>query len=439
MTRLFTLLIFLLAIGTSSAEEWTQWRSSNYRGIATGQDVPTQWSASENVVWRTPMPGQGGATPVLVGDRMFVTTAMDAEDRGNRDLGLMCLSLKDGSILWSKTVTSGNQDARAGEGNSASPSPCTDGSHVWVFYSTGVLACFTVDGEEQWKFDVGDRFGALDIQFGMTSTPVLDGNHLYLQLIHGPMRRDDNSRIGKVIKLDKLTGNTVWEHDRETEVIFECKHSYASPFIYDDGEQRFLLVHGADCTTGHSLETGEELWRLVGLNGPTEINPGREDPTFRFVASPGITDGTIVVPTAKRGPTVAIQVDGKLTGKVDADSAHLKWVLAQTPDVSIPLIVDGLVYLLHKDGKLQCVDLESGKEVYFERTHSVQHRSSPVFADGHIFFCAKDGVCTVVKAGKDFEVVASNDMNNESITASPVITDGRVYIRTYDAVYAIGK
>ena len=112
-------------------------------------------------------------------------------------------------------------------------------------------------------------------------------------------------------------------------------------------------------------------------------------------------------------------------------------MLKQTPDVSIPLIHDGLVYLLHKDGKLQCVDLETGKELYFERTHSVQHRASPVYADGNIYICAKDGVCTVVKAGRNFELVASNEMGGEPITASPVIANGTLFIRTYDALYAI--
>ena len=413
-----------------SADDWPQWRGVGFDGISSEKSLPKSWSQTESVAWRAPMPGQGGATPVIWGDKIFVTSA-DGDD-----LVLLCVSASTGKELWRKTVGSGNEDARAGEGNSASPSPSTDGNHVWVFFSTGTLACFDVDGNEKWKFDVGERFGKLDIQFGMTSTPVLDGDSLYLQLIHGAMRRGDNSRTGKVIKLNKLTGETIWEYDRETEVIFECKHSYASPFIYDDGQQRFLIVHGADCTTGHDLETGKELWRFAGLNGPTEINPGRHDPTFRFVASPGIGKGVIIVPTAKRGPTVALNVASLKGNSTDVESAR-KWVLPQTPDVSIPLIVDGLVYLLHKDGKLQCVDVESGEEIYFERTHTVQHRVSPIYADGHIYFCGKDGVCSVVKAGKEFEIVSTNDMGGEDITASPVVANGTLYIRTYKALYAI--
>lgn len=422
--------VFMLTGPLALAENWPQWRGSNGKGISSETNFKTSWSKAD-YAWRAPMPGQGGATPAIWGDKIFVTSA-DGDD-----LVLICLDSKSGNKLWNQTVASGNQNARAGEGNSASPSPSTDGKHVWVFFSTGALACYSVEGEKVWGFDVGERFGKLDIQFGMTSTPVLDGDALYLQLIHGAMRRDDDSRTGKVIKLNKLTGETIWEYDRVTEVVFECKHSYASPFIYDDGATRFLVVHGADCTTGHSLETGEELWRFGGLNGVTPINPGRHDPTFRFVSSPGMSDGTIVIPTAKRGPTVAINVGDALKGDVSDSQQVLRWVIPETPDVSIPLVVDGLVYLLHKDGKLQCIDLESGKEVYFERTHTVQHRVSPLYVDGHIYFCGKDGVCTVVKAGREFEIVSQNEMNNEAITASPVASNGTLYIRTYDALYAI--
>ncbi len=424
--------MLLCSLGNLRAENWPQWRGPRSNGISIEQGIPVRWSKTEQILWRSPMPGQGGATPVVWDERLYVTSA-DGDD-----LVLICLDSRTGDRRWIRRVTGGNQDARAGEGNSASPSPCTDGEMVWTFFSTGVLACYDKHGHERWKFDVGERFGKIDIQFGMTSTPVLDGDFLYLQLIHGPMKMDDDHRTGKVIKLDKRTGRTVWEVDRPTQAVFECKHSYASPFIYDDRRQRFLVVHGADCTTGHDLETGRELWRMGRLNGTTEINPGRFDPTFRFVASPAVGDGVIVIPTCKRGPTVALNVRESMRGDLSGEKSARRWVIPQTPDVSIPLIVDGLVYLLHKDGKMQCIDLETGREVYFERTHTVQHRASPLYADGHIYLCGKDGVCTVIRAGREFQIVAKNDLG-EPITASPIVANGTLFLRTYDAVYAIGN
>ncbi|MDX1928775.1 MAG: PQQ-binding-like beta-propeller repeat protein [Pirellulaceae bacterium] len=430
LKRFLSLAAVCCAAQLVHAEDWPQWRGPRGDGVSAEKSVATKWSKTEHIAWRAPLPGQGGATPAAWGDKLFVTSA-DGDA-----LVLICISATNGKQLWSKQVASGNQDARAGEGNSASPSPATDGKHVWAYFGTGVLACFDIDGNEVWKFDTGERFGKIDIQFGMTSTPVLDGDNLYLQLIHGAMRRDDNTRTGKVIKLDKLTGKTVWEVDRVTNADFECKHSYASPFIYNDGKRKFLVVHGADCTTGHALDDGHELWRFGKLNGPTQHNSKQHDPTFRFVASPLVVPGLIVIPTCKEGPTLAINVNDELKGDVSDNKNVVRWTLANSPDVSIPVAADGLVYHLHKDGKLQCMDLETGKEVYFERTHSVQHRASPIIAGGHVYLCAKDGRCTVVKTGREFSIVASNDLG-EPITASPLVAGGVLYLRTYNALYAI--
>lgn len=419
-------------LSNAFAENWPQWRGPKNDGVSTEKNIPTEWSPEKNVLWRSELPGQAGATPVVWNDRIFLTSS-----EGD-NLVLIAISTKDGSKLWKQKVGSGNQDARAGEGNSASPSPSTDGKHVWCFFGTGILACYTVDGQPVWKVDVNERFGKLDIQFGMTSTPVLHGDSLYLQLIHGPMKFDDNSRTGKVIKLNKTTGETQWEIDRITNAGFECKHSYASPFIYQDDKQEFLVVHGADCITGHKLSDGKELWRFGELNGPTQLNPKQNDPTFRFVASPTVVPGTIIVPTAKEGPLVVLKVNEALSGDSSKKPEVVSWSIPRTPDVSIPVIVDGLVYILHKDGKLQCMDLKSGEEIYFQRTYTGQHRSSPTYADGHLYFASNDGHCTVVKTGRDFQIVSTNTMN-EPITASPVVSNGVLYIRSYQALYAIKK
>jgi len=426
------LLSFCLLASSGLAESWPQWRGSRGDGVSSEKNLPVKWSKTENLRWRCELPGQAGATPVIWNDRIFLTSA-DGDD-----LVVICVSASDGRKLWQKKVGSGNQDARAGEGNSASPSPSTDGEHVWCFFGTGVLACFTVDGEEVWKVDVNQRFGKLDIQFGMTSTPVLDGDALYLQLIHGPMKFDDATRVGKVIKLDKKTGKTLWEIDRKTEAAFECKHSYASPFVYRGGNREFLVIHGADCITGHDLNNGKELWRFGQLNGPTKINPKENDPTFRFVASPLVVPGMIIVPTAKEGPVVALRVNDALSGDCSAKQEVIAWSSPRTPDVSIPLLVDGLVYMLHKDGRLQCLDAKTGKEIYFARTYTGQHRSSPVYAGGHIYFQSSDGHCTVVKPGSTLEVVSTNELD-EPVTASAVVANGVLYIRSYKALYAIAN
>jgi outer membrane protein assembly factor BamB len=413
------------------AENWPQWRGPRNDGISTEKGIVAKWSLDKNVAWKTPMPGRAGATPVICDDRVYMTSAEGS------DLVALAVSASDGKVLWKTKVATGDQPARGEEGNSASPSPVCDGKHVWVFFSTGVLACLTKEGKEVWKLNVEDQFGKLDIQFGLTSTPVVDGDALYLQLIHGRMQRGDNSRTGLIVKLDKLTGSTLWKFERITNADFECKHSYASPFLYRDGDKAVLIAHGADCVTGHDLKTGSELWRFGDLNGPTKWNPNQNDPTFRFVASPLITRGQVLVPTAKEGPLVSLKLSalsGDSSGKADAVS----WIFRRTPDVSIPLAVDDLVYLLQKDGRLQCIEWETGKEVYLQRVHASQHRSSPIYADGHLYMASSDGTVSVVKAGREFEMVSSNNVG-APVTASPVISNGTLYIRSFDTLFAIKK
>jgi outer membrane protein assembly factor BamB len=155
------------------------------------------------------------------------------------------------------------------------------------------------------------------------------------------------------------------------------------------------------------------------------------------VASPGMAPQaeTIIVPTAKEGPLIALNVS-KLHGDSSDNKEAVRWVSPRTPDVSIPLIVDGLVYLLNKDGKLQCLELATGTEVYNNRTYTGQHRTSPLYADGYIYFGSNDGHFTVVRAGKNFQLMSTTEIG-EAITASPIVSNGTLYVRSYEAVYAI--
>lgn len=426
LTTLVALSCTFHLIGTLSAGDWPQWRGPGGNGLSVETGIATEWSKTQNVAWRTPLPGPAGSTPCIAGDRIFLTTAIDD------DLYLMAFST-GGKELWRQKCGTGNKDARSGEGNSAAPSPATDGRHVWAFFGNGILTCHDRDGKPVWSFDVQDRYGKIDIQFGMTSTPVLDGEHLYLQLIHGSMGTDYT--VGKVVKLEKTTGKEVWAVDRKAEPKAECKHSYASPLLFDDGKTRSLITHGADCTVGIALEDGRELWRLDGLNGPSRFNPNY-DGTLRFVASPGISSKAIVIPSAKKGPAIAIKPPTELKGDITKSTTDILWTYERTPDVCCPLIVGDRVYL-NMDARIACLELLTGKIVFEGRIHSASYRASPVYAGGHIYCVARDGTVTVLKTGVDrLEVVAENTLG-EPLAASPAIADGTLYLRTYDALYAI--
>lgn len=411
----------LSCVGTATAENWPNWRGPKNNGISAEKNIPVRWSTTENVAWNIPLPGPAGSTPVVWNDQIFLTSV-------NADGELLLLSFgTDGQDRWRQVVATGNKDVRGDEGNSASPSPVTDGQHLWTLMGEGTLACFTTAGQPVWKFNIQDRYGKLQIQFGLTSTPVIDGDVLYLQLIHG--EGDPKTREACIVALEKKTGKQIWRVDRPSDGRAENEHSYASPIIYDDGKQKFLLTHGCDYIVAHRLQDGSEIWRCGELNRKANY-----DPTLRFVSSPTAADGIVLAPSAKRGPLLALRPDGM--GDITENKAAHLWTIDRTPDVPSPLIVDDIVYLCMENGDLWAVDRKTGERHYMERTNRQRHRASPVYADGHIYLAARDGKVTVVKAGPKFELVAENELKDD-LSSSLVIANGTIYIRTYHHLWAI--
>ena len=403
------------------AENWGSWRGPTQNGVSNETDLPKTWSVDVNVQWRAELPGPAGATPVVWGDNIFLTSTSGSE------LVLLCFGT-DGKQRWSRLIGQGNKDARGDEGNSASPSPITDGVHVWAFIGTGKLVCYTVDGALVWDADMQQRHGKFDIAFGMSATPVLHQNRLFVQLIHGDGKPETQEAM--VVAVDASTGALLWATERITGASRENEHSYASPILYDFDGLTYLITHGGDYTVAYSVQDGKEKWRLGGLNPQGKSY----HPTLRFVASPAAAKGIVVCPTAKNGPVFA--VDASKVGDL-TDSDAVLWVRDDnTPDVPSPLIYEDLVYLCRENGMLLVLDRKTGEQVYMERTHSHRHRASPVLADGHIYLTARDGKVTVVKTGREFKIVAQND-TGETTSASPVISNGVIYLRTFEALWAI--
>ena len=414
MSQWRVLAVLVLAISNVQADNWPQWRGPSNNGISDAKNVSVEWSESKNIAWKVELPDRSGATPCVWGDRIFLTTP-DGDD-----LYLMAISTS-GKVVWKKKVTTGNRGRS--EGNGASPSPCTDGKHVWVFFGNGIMACYDFDGNEVWKTDIQERYGKFRYGFGQHTTPVLWGDHLYLQLIH--------SKQAWVVALDKMTGKEVWRHDRKSDGVAECYHSYATPSVWSNGKSAYLVTHGNDYAIGHSLYDGSEIWRLGDLNPKDRYNR-----TLRFVASPVVTPELIVVPSAKNGPVVGVKPNAK--GYIDRNkTTHVQWRMDRgTTDVPSPVVHDGLVYMCRENGILYCLDAATGEEVYRESTHRSKHRASPVYADGKIYLVSASGFFSVVKAGRAFELLAQNKLDG-SFYSSPVIVGNRIYLRGSDALYAI--
>jgi outer membrane protein assembly factor BamB len=233
-----------------------------------------------------------------------------------------------------------------------------------------------------------------------------------------------------VLALDKTNGKEIWKHERSSDAKEESRHSYASPYLYRDPKREFLLIHGSDYITAHKLNDGTEIWRSGGLNSKQNYNA-----FFRFVTSPVATPGMIIAPSAKNGPVIALNPDS--VGDITNKSEKRIWTLPKgTPDVPSPVIHDGILYLCRENGDLLAVDAKNGHEIYLKPTHEHRHRASPVYADGKIFLIARDGVSTVVKAGRTFEMLSTNEIG-EPISSSPVVSNGTLYLRSFAALYAI--
>jgi outer membrane protein assembly factor BamB len=401
--------------GLGRADHWPQWRGPANDGVCAETNLPAEWGPGRNVAWTLPLPGMGGSTPAVWGDRLFLTSA-----DGN-DLVLLCVDTY-GKEHWKRKLGAGDRLFRRDEGNQTSASPCTDGSHVWAMAGTGDLACFNIDGNEAWRFNAQERYGAFRIMHGMHTTPLLDGDRLYLALLHaGGMW---------VIALEKATGKEVWKVERPSDGVGEGRHSYASPCLWRRGADAYLVVHGCDYTTAHRLDDGTELWRLADLNPKENYNR-----SLRFVASPVATPDLVVVPTAKGGPVVAVKPEAR--GPVRAGGPSERWRLPRgTPDVPSPVVHEGLVYLCRENGVLVCLDAATGKPQYEERLHSAAYRASPVVADGKVYLTARDGTFSVVRAGPKFALLATNRLP-DTFTASPAIAGGRIYLRGFQTLYAV--
>jgi len=410
--KCLSIAVVLSFFTVARADNWPQWRGLKNDGHSAEKNLPVEWNAEKNVLWKLPMPGHGSSTPCVWEDKIFLTS-LDGEN-----VMLLCIGT-DGKVKWKERIAGTVKAGRGDEGDAASASCSTDGKHVWTFAGNGTLVCFTVDGKKVWENDL-QKYGKFAIQFGCHWTPVLYKDKLYLQVMHRGAQL--------IVALDAATGNELWKVSRPGYGKGESPDTYSSPFMWEGKGGPLLVAHGNDYCTGHKIEDGTEVWRVAGLNPNT-------NGAWRFVSSPLVTPELIVVPSCKNGPVVAFNPVGA-KGEINPDNKAELWRFKSTPDVVPPIVVDGIVYLMD-NGPLTAVDAKTGQQFYREQLHKQIYRGNMVAADGKIYVVGRDGVGQVVKAGKEFKLLATNDLK-EKVYASPAIADGRIYIRTWDNLYCIG-
>jgi outer membrane protein assembly factor BamB len=397
-----------------SAENWPQWRGPALNGISGERGLPVRWSTTEQITWKLALPAWSGSTPIVWGDRIFLNVAEGT------DLYLWCVNRTDGAPRWKRHLSDGNE--RMQKQNMSSPSPVTDGRRVWVMTGTGILKSFDLDGKELWARDIQKDYGRFGLNWGYGSSPLLYGDGLFVQVLHG-MRTDDPSYV---LRLDAATGKTIWRVERPTPARFESPDSYTTPALVQHGATTELVITGGDVVTGHDPATGKELWRANGLNPDN-------DGSYRIVASPVVHGELIVAPTRER-PMLVL----KAGGRGDVTKSHVLWSFRNGPDVPTPVTDGTFLYVINDRGIMWCLDLKTGKEIYGrQRLRPGTYSGSPVLADGKIYVTNEDGLTSVVKAGSSFQILAENDFDDYTLS-SPAISDGQIFIRTRKFLYCIG-
>jgi outer membrane protein assembly factor BamB len=412
---LFAFVIALVLGEVTFADNWPQWRGPYLNGTSSEKNLPTRWTAEENVAWKLALPNWSGSTPIIWGEKIFLNVA----DGDN--LYLWCVDRSKGAPIWKKHLGGGNTKMR--KQNMSSPSPVTDGAGVYVMTGTGVLKGFDFSGNEVWARDIQKDYGKFGLNWGYASSPLLFEDSLYVQVLHG-MRTDDPSYV---LRIDKKSGKTVWRVERPTNAITESPDSYTTPALLRYDNKAEIVITGGDCVTGHDPATGKEMWRANGLNPENH-------PFYRIVASPVVYEGIVYAPTRVK-PLLAIRAGGR----GDVTESHRLWSFANGPDVPTPVTDGKYFYIVDDRGVMWCLDAKSGQTVWGpQRIKPGTYSSSPVLADGKLYVTNEDGLTTVVKAGPKFEPLAENDLSDYCLS-SPAISEGQIFIRTAQHLYCIGK
>ena len=462
--RLLSLRAFaaaFVAVSLSSsvlADNWAHWRGPTGNGTAPDATPPTKWSDSENVAWKAEIPGRGSGSPIVWDDKVFVVTAVktgatetEAETQqppqgqarpggrrpggfggpggpgGGRRFGgfgrpagplpelafhLMCFDRSTGKVLWDQVATTAKPHEGTHSTNGfASGSPCTDGEHVYAYFGSRGLFCYTMDGKLVWQRDFGDMTKRAG--FGEGSSPTLAGDKIIVPWDHeGP---------SAIYALDKRTGKELWKTDRDEPTC------WATPLIVTVGDKQQIIMNGQTRARAYDLETGKEIWSCGGQ-------------TQRPVASAVSNGELVLIGSGFRGAFLgAFRPDGE--GNI-AGSESVVWsVDKDTPDIASPLLSDNRLYFHKgKSGIITCLDASSGKEIFpAARVPGINSTyASPVAAGGFVYLTGRRGTTVVIRDADKFEVISENDLG-EPVDATPAIADNQIFIRGENHLFCISS
>jgi outer membrane protein assembly factor BamB len=393
--------------------------------------APVQWNDGKNIAWRTPIPGRGFSTPVIAGDRLFLTTAVSsggglpAEPAagGRRGPGggagagiehrfvVMAISRSSGKVLWEQTALTAktHEGYHRRYGSFASYAPVTDGKQVWALFGSYGLYCYTVEGKLVWKKEMP----ALRMRnaFGEGGAPVLAGSRLIVKL--------DQEAGSFIAVFDKDTGKEIWKRDRDEQ------SSWSTPLVVKVDGREQIITSATNKVRAYALESGEVVWECGGLGS-------------NVIPAPVQFKDTVIVMSGHRDPNLlAIRLGRK--GDLTGSDAILYTNQRGNPYTGSPVLHEGKLYFVSDSGMVSCLDAATGKPHYLQQRlpKPYNFKSSPVAAGGNLYLAAEDGDVVVLKLGEQFEVLATNTMVDQFFVASPVVVDSTLYLRSSEALYSI--
>jgi outer membrane protein assembly factor BamB len=417
------LLIFaLLTCLSLKAENWPMWRGTNGLGISQEKNLPLKWSATENIAWKVTLPYRGNSTPIIWGEKIFLTQPLEEE----KERGLICMNRLDGKVLWQRTVkyTAAEESHRSNP--YCSESPATDGERVVAIYGSAGVVCYDLNGKLLWQRDLGK----IQFEWGSAASPVIQGDLIYIY--RGP---DPKAHL---VALDKRTGKTVWKlNDPPVNVVgrtdgFKSNKdpkwtgSFSTPIFVRTGKNEELVMSYPGNLAGINPKTGKLLWKCEGLNPLIYSSP---------IAGEGIVIGT----GGYFGTTVAVRSGGR--GDVTSQTL---WRVERTANrLGSGVVYNGHVYILNTNGIMECHDLNTGKILYSERVRGrgpkQESWSSMVLTGDRIYIPNQSGETIIMQASPKFKLIGINELDGTLTNSSLAASDGQLFLRTHKHLWCIGK
>ena len=392
------------AAASAATEDWPCWRGPRGDGTSRETNLPTEWSDTENVAWKVAVPGTGHSSPVVLGDKIFLTTALEDEQKRV----LLCLDRRNGKQLWQSDVLSAPLEGKHELNSYASATPATDGRHVYVSFLEQPhirLICFDLNGNEVWRKSPG-TFSSIH---GFCSSPLLFKDLVILNC--------DQDADAWIVAYNKATGAERWRTDRPNKT-----RSYCTPLIVEAAGKTQMILSGSKSVASYDPDTGKQHWVI---DGPTE----------QFVAGVVYAQGIVFV-TGGFPELHVLGVDPSGSGNVT--KSHVKWRDHRGVSyVPSPVADEQWFFIVADNGIASCFEAKTGKVKWKERLGR-RHSASAVYADGHVYFLDDDGETHVVNAGPEFELVSNNPLG-EPAFASPAVSRGEIFIRTTKHLWCIGN